>query len=455
MTRLSAQSVGWLVVLSLIGLTAAPAAADDWPGFRGPNGLAVSPDTGLPVTWSDTANIAWKAELPGPGSSSPIVAGDRVFVTCYSGYGVERSNPGDQQKLTRSLVCLNLAEGRVLWQKSVPAALPEDPYNGMLADHGYASHTAATDGQRVYVFFGKSGVYAFDLDGNQLWKQDVGAGTDRMRFGSGASLCVYKNLVIVNASIEGQAIVAFDGATGREAWKTDAKGYGGSYSTPVVVKVGGKDELVVNMPDEIWGLDPKDGGLFWYSTMLRGASNTTVVAKDGVVFALAGGPGGSGAVAIRAGGHDDVTDSRLLWKKSIGSYVPSPVVLGDYLYWVDDKGIACCLQASSGEQVYRERLASLGGGGRRGMSSAVYASMVAADGKLYAVSRHNGTFVLAQGPKFELLAHNQFESDGSDFNASPAVVQGHLLLRSNLALYCVGPGFSKISRTTNPVIRSK
>ncbi|HET6884177.1 MAG TPA: PQQ-binding-like beta-propeller repeat protein [Pirellulales bacterium] len=444
-----------LFLCSCLFFLSKSALGDDWPGFRGPDGLALSADTGLPLKWSDTENVAWKTPLPGPGSSSPIVAGDRVFVTCYGGYGLDRSKPGDQQKLTRSLVCVNSNDGRVLWQQSVAAVLPEDRYGGMLADHGYASHTAATDGERVYVFFGKSGVLAYDLDGNQLWKQSVGTNSQRMSFGSGASLCVYKDLVIVNASIEGEAIFAFDGATGRQVWKTDAKGYDGSYSTPVVVKTDKRDEIVVNMPDEIWGLDPKDGGLFWYSTALRGASNTTAVAKRGVVFALAGGPGGSGAVAIRAGGHDDVTKSGLIWQKSIGSYVPSPVAVGDYLCWVDDKGIACCLNAETGEQVYRERLRGLGGGGRRGMSSAVYASVLAADGKLYAVSRHNGAFVLAQGPKFELLAHNQFQDDESDFNASPAVVRGHLLLRSNQALYCVGPGFSKISRITNPVIRSK
>ena len=439
MMRLCFCRVGRWVLACFIAFCTVPARGDDWPRFRGPDGLAVSADKGLPTTWSDTRNIAWKAELPGPGSSSPIVAGDRVFVTCYSGYGVDRSDPGDPTGLTRSLVCLNLVDGRTIWRKSVPAVLPEDRYGGMLADHGYASHTAATDGQRVYVFFGKSGVLAFDLDGNQLWHTSVGAGLAIMGFGSGTSLAIYKNLVLVNANAESQAIIALDGATGREVWKTDAKGYAGSWSTPVIVKVGGKDELVVNMPGEIWGLDPKDGGLFWYAAM-QGGSNTTVVARDGVVYAVGGGPGGSAAVAVRAGGHDNVTDSHLLWKKSIGSYVPSPVVVGDYLYWVDDKGIAYCLQADSGEQVYRERLPGLAGGGGRGMSSPVYASLVAADGKLYAVSRHNGAFVLAQGPKFEVLAHNQLDSDPSDFNASPAIVRGRLLLRSNRALYCVAKG---------------
>ncbi|MGH7137485.1 MAG: PQQ-binding-like beta-propeller repeat protein, partial [Pirellulales bacterium] len=266
MSRFRADLAGWLLGIFLSAVPAVDSLADDWPNFRGPNGLAVSRDTGLPVTWSDSTNIVWKTELPGPGSSSPIVAGQRVFVTCYSGYGVDRADPGEPSKLARSLVCVALADGRVLWRQSVPAVLPEDRYSGMLADHGYASHTAATDGERVYVFFGKSGVLAFDLGGNPLWKQEVGASSQRMRMGSGASLCVYKNLVIVNASIEGEAIFAFDGATGRQVWKTEAKGYDGSYSTPVIVKSGHRDEIVVNMPDEIWGLDPQDGGLFWYST---------------------------------------------------------------------------------------------------------------------------------------------------------------------------------------------
>lgn len=443
------------ILLTFALLAAHVVHADDWPRFRGPDGLAVSLDEGVPLTWSDGKNIAWKVDLPGPGSSSPIVTGDRVFVTCYSGYGTDRSNPGDEQKLVRILVCISLRDGAILWQKAVPVTLPEDPYGGMLAEHGYASHTAATDGQRVFVFFGKSGVLAFDLDGNELWRTAVGTGSDFMRQGSGSSLAVYQNLLIVNASIEGQAIHALDMATGSQVWKTYTKGYGSSHSTPVIVNVGKQAELVVNLQGEIWGLDPKDGGLFWYSNALGGAGNTTAVAQNGIIFALGGGPGGSGAAAIKAGGSGDVTKSGLVWQKTVGSYVPSPVILGDYLYWVDDKGTAYCLKASTGEQVYRERLSGLAGGGGRGFSSAVYASMVAANGRLYVVSRHNGTFVLAQGQKFELLAHNEIESDASDFNASPAVVQGRLLLRSNRALYSIGDGFSKTSRVTNPVIRSK
>ena len=416
------------VVLLALGLPTC-VAAKDWPGFRGgPSGTAASDDTGLPTTWSDTENIAWKVPLPGNGSSSPIVSGDRIFLTCYTGYGQERGNPGDQQKLARSLVCLNRADGKILWEKSVPAVLPEDAYGGRMTDHGYASHTPATDGKKVFVFFGKSGVLAFDFDGKQLWQTSVGTGSGRMGWGSGTSVLLHKNLVIVNANAESQAIVALDQETGNQVWKAASSGYGGSWSTPVLLDVGGKQELIVNMPDEVWSLDPNDGGLWWYCSGLKSSPNTSVAARDGVVYTLGGGPGGSGAGAIRAGGRNDVTSSHVVWKKNVGSYVPSPVMSGEYLCWIDDKGVACCLKAETGEQKYRERL---GGAG------STYASMIAADGKLYAVSRRNGTFVLAAGPEFKQLAHNKLASDTSDFNASPAVSNGCLLLRSDKFLYCI------------------
>lgn len=434
-------TAGLLSLAAMFITSLAPAArAADWPNFRGPASAAVSDERNLPVEWSDTQNIAWKVALPGPGSSSPIVAGDRVFVTCYGGYGLDRAKPGEPADLTRDLVCVGLADGQILWRKSVPSAVPEDAYQGMLADHGYASHTAATDGRQVFVFFGRTGVMAFDLDGHQQWQTSVGTGVGggpaMFQFGSGASLTLLEDLVVVNANAESEAIVALSKQDGHEVWKTEAKGYRGSWSTPVPVAVGDKVELVVNLPDEIWGLDPADGGLLWYSSVLRGAAATTVVAKGGVLFAVSGGPTGQAAAAIRAGGHGDVTKSNLVWQSKVGSYVPSPVVLGDYLYFVDDKGVACCLEAATGKQVYRERLPTAG---------STYASLVAADGKLYAVSRRNGAFVLAAGPKFERLAHNKLDSDDSDFNASPAVASrpsgdGCLLLRSNQFLYCLANG---------------
>ncbi len=423
-----------IVYVALLALSCSSrcAHAEEWSRFRGPNGSAVSAETGLPVTWSDTENVAWKAELPGQGSSSPIVCGDRVFVTCYSGYGVDRSSPGDPKNLKRHLVCLNLLDGKVLWQKFIPATVPEDPYQGQLTEHGYASSTPATDGQQVFVFFGKSGVLAFDAQGKQLWQTSVGTGSAIMGWGSGASLLLHKNLVIVNANAESEAIVALDKQTGRVAWKAEAKGYAGSWSTPILIeKAGGKQEVVVFMSGEVWSLHPDDGGVLWYCAGLRGAATTSLVAKDGIVYAVGGGPMGSGSTAIRTGGRDDVSASHVLWKQSTGSYVPSPVVVGSHVYWVDDRGWATCLKADTGQQVYRQRLPGAGG---------VYASTIAADGNLYAVTRRNGTFVLPAKPEFKVLAQNRLPSDSTDFNASPAVSHGSLLLRSNRFVYRIKAG---------------
>jgi outer membrane protein assembly factor BamB len=250
-----------------------------------------------------------------------------------------------------------------------------------------------------------------------------------MGFGTGTSLLLYQNLVIVNANAESERLVALDTQTGREVWKADAKGYRGCWSTPVLLaRPGGKQNLVVHMPDEIWALNPSDGGLLWYCSGLRGNAISSVVAANEIVYAVGGGPGGSSSLAIRAGGRDDVSASHVLWKQSTGSYVPSPLVLEDHIYWVDDRGTAYCLKADSGEQVYRQRLTGAGG---------VYASVVAGDGKLYAVTRRKGTFVLATGPKFKVLAQNRFISDTTDFNASPAISHGYLVLRSNRSVYCV------------------
>lgn len=414
-------------VLASIGI-ASSSIAGDWPRFRGPNGNAISDEKGLATTWSDTSNVAWKVGLAGPGSSSPIVSGDRVFVTCYSGYGVDRANPGDQANLKRHVVCVGLADGKVKWDRSVPAVLPEDRYSGQLTQHGYASSTPATDGERVFAFFGKSGVVAFDNTGKELWKTSVGTGSAIMGWGSGTSLVVYKDLVIVNANAESESVVALDKSSGKQVWKAEATGYTGSWSTPVLVPVGERQELAIFMQDEVWALDPDTGSLIWHCGGVRGAPTSSLVSQDGVIYAAGGGPRGAGAVAIRSGGRNDVSASHVVWKQNIGSYVPSPVTLGGHVYWVDDRGQAYCLKADTGKQVYRERIPGAGG---------VYASVVAADGKLLVVSRRSGTFILPAAPEFKVLAQNTLESDGTDFNASPAISQGRILLRSNRFLYCI------------------
>src|SRR5579871_4925898 len=180
-----------------------PAAlGSDWMQFRGPGGQGVSADQGPPDTWSETENIVWKTKLPGPGTSSPITVGEVVFVTCYSGYAESRSDPGDQKNLLRHLVCIDRRSGTIRWTRDVKPELPESVYKPGSNDgmHGYASSTPVSDGKNVYVFFGKSGVFCFDLDGKQLWSRSVGKGTTG--WGSATSPLLYNDLVIVNASVE-------------------------------------------------------------------------------------------------------------------------------------------------------------------------------------------------------------------------------------------------------------
>lgn len=410
-------------------LLAERAFADEWARFRGPNGSAVAESESIPLRWSDEENLQWKAPLPGPGSSSPIVVGGKLFVTCYSGYGVEQDG-GEQKDLRRHLLCLDAESGKTLWQKDVEPVLPEDPYRGFISEHGYASSTPVSDGERVYVFFGKTGVLAFDLEGGRLWQTGVGTESGRMRWGSAASPILYKDFVIVTASEESESIRALDKQTGKEVWKAEASGLGGSWSTPVLLPVSGeRRELVISVPDEAWGLDPQTGKLLWWAeTGFSQPVCTSAVAGEEVVY-LIGGRRGS-AVAVRGGGKGDVTKSHVLWTSEIGSYVPSPVLHEGRLHWVDSNGIACCVNARDGKLVYRERLPA---GGRNG----VYASVVLAGERLYAVTRREGTFVLAAGDRFEQLAHNRFESDESDFNGSPAIAEGCIYLRSNRNLYCV------------------
>ena len=162
------------LVIAAMTLLALPLQAADWPNFRGPNSSGISDEKNLPTTWSDTENLVWKVDLPGPGSSSPIVWGDKVFVTCYTGYGLDEDNPGDQDKLQRHLLGVDRKTGNVLWNKAVPAKLPEPEFSSFQALHGYASSTPATDGERVYVFYGKSGVLAYDFAGQELWRANVG-----------------------------------------------------------------------------------------------------------------------------------------------------------------------------------------------------------------------------------------------------------------------------------------
>jgi len=357
------------------------------------------------------------------------VAG-RIFLTCYSGYGLDPESPGDQGQLRLHLICADRATGKIRWDKTIMPKLPEQKYGRYMKLHGYASSTPVSDGKAVFAFFGHTGVVAFDLKGRQLWKADVGSRTHG--FGSGTSPILFKNLVIVNASVESRSLAALDKATGNEVWRAD--GIRDSWNTPVLVAAGaGKQELVVDTKDKLLAFDPESGRPLWNCLGPERPRYIcpSAIARDGIVYAVHGyfGP----LVAVRAGGRGDVGQSHQLWRsgRKMGSNVPSPVYCNGRLYWVNEKGgVASCADAKTGERVYRDRI--------RPDPGLIYASPIVADGKIYYVSRERGTYVLAAKPEFELLAHNRISSDDSVFNASPAISNGQLLLRSDKFLYCIG-----------------
>jgi hypothetical protein len=244
----------FLIRLLLIFGVALPhwTVAAEWSRFRGPNGSGIAIDSQPPTTWSETQNLKWKVALPGPGSSSPIIWGERLFITCYSGYG-DGSTEAGLERLQRHLVCVERNSGKVIWDKAIPAELPEDSHSGNLREHGYASNTPVTDGERVYVFFGKTGVLAFDFAGQQLWKVNLGKQSSNRRWGSGASPILYQNLLIVNAAEESRSIRALDKITGKEVWQAEVSSLELSFMTPTVVECeGGRTDLIVAVPGELW-----------------------------------------------------------------------------------------------------------------------------------------------------------------------------------------------------------
>jgi outer membrane protein assembly factor BamB len=278
----------------------------------------------------------------------------------------------------------------------------------------------------VYTFFGKSGVFAFDHDGNQLWQADVGSGTSG--WGTSASPVLYKDLVFINASVESQSLVALDRATGEQRWR--AGGINEAWNTPLVITAdSGRQELVVATHGDILALDPDSGERLWScKTDITWYMVPSPVVADGIVYYL-GGRSGTAALAVRAGGSGDVTDTHRLWTSKTGSNVTSPVYHDGHLYWMSEKlGVAYCADPASGKLLYEQRLERAG---------QVYASPVLAEGRLYYLTRSGKMFVLAAKPEFEQLAVNDL-NDGSLFNASPAVSGNHLLVRSDKALYCIG-----------------
>ncbi|WP_339910746.1 PQQ-binding-like beta-propeller repeat protein [Symmachiella dynata] len=410
-----------LAVICLFSLNA-QLSAQDWPEFLGRGGTAKSSDV-VPTVWSNSKNLIWKVELPGTGSSSPIVVGDKLIVTCYV---------ASESEAKRQVLCFHKASGERLWSVDYPIDYGEDRFQGYITEHGYASNTPVSDGKNVYVFLGKGGVHSITLEGKKLWSVDVGKESSNRQWGSAASLILCQNSVLVNASEESQSIIALEKATGKKLWAQEAEMLELTYGTPRIVNLDeGEREVVISVPGEIWALNPTTGKLNWYCQSPMTGNVCPSIIVDGQTIYSFGGYRASGSIAVKAGGTGDVTDSRVIWTNRSSSYVATPLLHNDRFYWIDDRGIAFCTSATDGKVIYRKRVDNLASG------RPVYASPVLIGEHIYVVTPRSGTIVYKPGDSFQPIARNVLASDDSDFNASPAVSENTLYLRSNKALYCI------------------
>jgi outer membrane protein assembly factor BamB len=364
----------------------------------------------LPLHWSTNENIRWKTDIPGDGFSSPIVWDDQIFLTAAFEKG-----------LRRAVHCLDRKTGKLLWTREIRDPDPE----AASAMTGHAAATPVTDGQRVIACFGNAGVVCYDLSGRQLWHRSLGKFDSEL--GLASSPVIDRDRVILVCDHDGDRFTSFDSflialdvRTGHPCWKTDRRGLNRSWSTPLLVpRTGDRRELIVSGQDHLRAYDPETGKERWRVGGLMGWVAPSPVFGHGLIFATSGKDGPT--LAIRAGDAND----RIAWKQERGgAYVCSPVLYGEYLYLPTEKGILSCYQARSGKLAYQQRL-----------DGRFYASPVAGDGKVYLTNDAGMTFVVKAGPAYELLARNALQEYSL---ASPAISQGHIFLRTEHRLYCIG-----------------
>lgn len=382
-----------------------------WPRWRGPSAQGLVTGTGYPDTWSSSQNILWKTPVPGSGNSSPIVWADRILLTTAYDRG---------RRL--SVLAFRRSDGRLLWETFAPEGRTD---SGAHFKNGHASATPATDGQRVYVSFGARGLVAVDLNGKIVWHRDLGP-MDTYHGAAGSPLLYKDRIILYQDQYSGSFIAAFDTRTGKQVWRTAREANVG-WGTPVAVRAGDHDEIIVNSQQRVHAYDPETGRELWRCSGTTYEVIPTPVVGHGMVFCASGRAGPT--LAIRPGGRGDVTRSHLAWTSPRGSpFVPSPILHGEYLYMVNDMAsIVTCLDAKTGKAVWQGRL---GVAQREGFS----ASPVASDGKLFFTNDDGETFVLRAGPTFELLHVNRI---GERTLASPALVDGRWYIRTDRNLISI------------------
>jgi outer membrane protein assembly factor BamB len=400
------------VVLTLCVVVPLVAADANWPSWRGPTGDGHSAEKGLPIQW-DAKSVVWKTPLKGRGQSSPVIWGERIFLT---------TAPADGKQ--RVVCCLDRKDGKLLWEHVAWKGTPEKSHEM----NGWATPTCATDGENVVAFFGKGGLHGYRVDGQPLWSRDLGkfAGP----WGTAASPILIGDLVIQNCDAEQEAfLIALDKRTGKEVWRTprDVPERGG-WSTPVLVKAGSREELVLNGAKAVTAYDPATGKPLWFCKSFNGRGEPTATPGSGLLFMVNGLRGDF--YAVRPGGDGDVTKSHLAWHtpRRGARDQPSPIVIGEYVLVADMGGVTTCYEAKSGKELWKERL-----------NGKFSSSPIAAGGLAYYQSDEGTTYVLEPGPKMKLVARNNLGTGGDEvFRASLTPSAGQIFSRSDRALYCIG-----------------
>jgi outer membrane protein assembly factor BamB len=421
------------------------ATGANWPQWRGPDGLGISPEAGFVREWSPTTNVLWKTEIPGRGLSSPVVWGNRVFLTTSVKGAPE---PGRKAQVhlgfdylpgyvhpdavdiefrhAVSVLAIDTRTGKVLWQQT--------PYDGVMFDdrhrkNTYASPTVATDGRMVYAYFESLGLYAYDFAGQLQWQTSLGP-IIKAGLGPGTSPVLYEDLVILQCDQEmgdGSFMVGLDRRTGKEVWRTP-RTTRRSWATPLLVRVGDHVELVASGGEVVIGYDPATGRERWRANGTESHPIPSPVAGNGLVV-LAAGSQAKRAMAIRLGGSGDLRNSpSIVWRHNKGTaYVPSPILVGSYVYLMSDTGIVTCLDLESGKVVYE--------GGRVPVPATFTASPVAFGDVILLTSEDGDTFVLKAGPTHEVIRTNSVDEP---VYASPALSNGVIFIRGAQHLFAIG-----------------
>lgn len=406
------------VLMSAVALCPVLCAAEpDWSGWRGPQQNGHASDTDLPISWGPES-VAWEVPLPGNGQSSAVVAGDRIFLTSALESGRQRL-----------LMCLNRKDGKLLWSDTVWTGDPEPTHNM----NGWASATCVTDGERVYAFFGKGGgLFCYSVDGEQLWNKPLGEFSGP--WGTAACPVLFRDFVIQNCDADTNAfIAAFDKQTGNEVWRTkreDARGW----STPIVIKAAGRDELVVNGHSGVRAYDPMSGQELWYCKGFAGRGTPTVTLAGDLLHVVCGLKGDT--YAVRPGGSGNVTKTHMVWHqpRRTSRDLPAPIVIGQRSLVMDmRRATLTAHDIATGEEAWQQRVADAA------VTGQFCATPVAWNGVAFFVAESGQTFGIRPGATMEIVSVNEVNPAKSEiFRSSPTPDNGQILLRSSNRLYCIG-----------------